>query len=208
MGDRLARKLTRVLIAAYPADWRMRHAHEASELSDRLLDEGGRRLGILGGFAVGAARSWARHGISALPRRRVVAALLALTSLFALVGALVLTTNATALRDSSTLTQPAMAVHLRTRVATKARRDQGATVNVSEQHGTVSATLAANSHSPVAVEVQAIALGLRGTGSPTPTRGQLVLLVFSPGSPAIRRSAGGTQADRRVVELIDVGAPG
>ncbi len=204
-GDRLTQKLTRVLIAAYPADWRMRHGHEAGELSDRLLDEGGRRLRILGGFALGAARSWARHAVSALARRRVVAASLALTSVLALVGALVLASNAMARRGPSALTEPATAVQIRTPAPTKARRRKGATVNVTQQRGTVDVTLAANSRSPVVVEVQAISLGLRGTGPGVPTHGQMVALVFSPGSPAIGRFPSGTH--RRVVEIIDVGEP-
>jgi len=206
MGERLTQKLTRVLIAAYPADWRMRHGHEAGELSDRLLDEGGRRLRILGGFALGAARSWARHGISALGRRRVVAASLALTSVLALVGALVLTSSATALRGPSAPTEPATAVHIGTPAPTKARRHQDATLNLTQQRGTVDVALAANSHSPVVVEVQAISLGLRGTGPGVPTHGQMVALVFSPGSPARGRFPTGTH--RRVVEIIDVGMPG
>jgi hypothetical protein len=206
MGDRLTQMLVRLLIAAYPADWRMRHGHEAGELSDQLLDEGGRRLRILGGFALGAARSWARHGVSALARRRVLAASLALTSVLALVGALVLTSNATARRGPSALTEPAKAVHIRTPAPTKARRQQDATVNVTQQHGTVDVTLGAIGHSEVAVEVQAISLGLRGTGPGVPTHGQLVALVFSPGSPAIGRFPSGTH--RRVVEIIDIVAPG
>jgi hypothetical protein len=205
MGDRLTQMLVRLLIAAYPAGWRMRHGHEAGELSDRLLDEGDRRLRILGGFALGAARSWARHGVSALARRRVVAAPLALTGVLALVGALVLTSNATAPRGPSAFTEPATAVQIRTPAPTRARRHQDATLNGTQQHGTVDVALSANSHSPVVVEVQAISLGLRGTGRGVPTQGQMVALVFSPGSPAIGRFPSGTH--RRVVEIIDVGAP-
>jgi hypothetical protein len=58
MDDRRAARLVEAVLRCYPARWRQRHGHEATELAALLIQDGTPAGSIACSYLAGAAREW------------------------------------------------------------------------------------------------------------------------------------------------------